>query len=46
VDLSFVWTADGDPQFGAVWHCPHCGEKQQVEAMGRVVHATKTEPYR
>jgi hypothetical protein len=42
VELVFAWTGPGDPQFGAVWHCPHCGEKQQVEAIGRVVRALKT----
>ena len=44
VELYFAWTSDGDPVFGAVSICPHCGAKQQVEAVGRVVRATKTRP--
>jgi hypothetical protein len=42
VELSFVWAEDGDPQFGAVWLCPHCGEKQQIEAVGHVLRAAKS----
>ena len=42
VELFFAWNALGDAQFGAVWHCPRCGEKQHVEVIGRVVRALKT----
>jgi hypothetical protein len=44
VELSFSWTSAGDPEFGAIWHCPHCSEKQHVEAIGRVVSAMPARP--
>ena len=42
VELEFSWTTDEKSASSAEWICPHCGARQEIHAIGRVIRATKS----